>query len=612
MTTPALVPASDPEARPLPLVRRAFGRPRLNTDGDVAALAFAADGTLWSADESGALRHWAADGTLLKRAFLSDLETVWAFGPGAKLLASGNDDLLLWDVADGQLVRRVELDSWVTALAFSPDGLTLASGHDDGTVRFWDAATQKPVGRVAAHPSAVSAVAFSPDGKHVATAGEDRVVRVWDADSHRKVADLASHTDRVPALGWSPDGGHLVSAGWDTSARVWEIGRPDPVMLLNSHADQVMAVAFGPAGLATADSDHDIHLWADPRAGTPGKVLRGHADEIRALAFSPDGARLASGGADRVIHIWDAATGELVVGPTDLGKHAVAATTARGKLLLASAGGADFRLFDAATGAEVPSGGGPAAAVAADPGGRWLAVGGADAVIRLYDFTAPKLLPRMLEATHPPIGALAFSAKGNLFAHSSPVDGLVWLWDPASPSADPFLILVEAADGCTLEGVAVHPDGNRVAAGGVDYLSTGERDGAVCVWDVATKERIQTFDRGVYGVAFDPSGRYLAGAGLSDRVYVWDLATGEQVFDLDGHSDKVNAVAFSPDGSYLLSGSDDLTVRVWDVLSGRLVVVREFDTPVQSLAFGPDGKTLFTGNGNTTCYLVEFAKLLDD
>jgi hypothetical protein len=91
---------------PSPLVRKSFGEPRFHADGEVAALAFAADGTLRSVDETGVLRHWAADGAPLGRAFLSDLETLWAFGPNAASLASGNDDLLFWDVADGQLLAR--------------------------------------------------------------------------------------------------------------------------------------------------------------------------------------------------------------------------------------------------------------------------------------------------------------------------------------------------------------------------------------------------------------------------------------------------------------------------------------------------------------------------
>lgn len=615
-STPASTTPTDlgTPTRPSPLVGRVFGEPRFHTDGDVAGLAFAADGTLFSIDEAGVLRHWAADGRLLHRTFLSDLETLWCFGPGAKLLASGNDDLLLWDVATGQLANRIAQPAWVTALAFSADGRVLASGHDDGRVRFWDAATQQFLGEIAAHPAAVSAIAFAPAGDRVATAGEDRAVRVWDADSHQKIAKLLSHTDRIPALAWSPDGALLVSAGWDTSARVWDGTNPDPVMLLNSHSDQVLAVAFSPDGrlLATADSDDDIHLWSDPSAGTVGHVLRGHADEIRCLAFSPDGARLASAGADRVVHVWDVRDGRLIAGPNPKGKHFVAAFPGPGgSLRLASTGGPAFRVWDVGTEAEVPpSGDGPAYSVAASTDGRLLAVGGTDIFTRLYDLSAPESGPKLLEATKPPIGFLAVNADASFVAHTSPADGLVWLWNPAT--GEPSLILIEAADGCTLEGLAFLPDGRRIAVGGIDYLSTGERTGAVCVWDVPSKEKQIVFDVGVYAVAADPTGRYLAGAGMDDTVYVWDLTSGETAFELAGHQERINAVAFSPDGSYLVSGGDDMTVRVWDVLSGRLLVVREFDSPVQSLAFAPDGRLLFTGNGNTTCYQIEFRRLLEE
>jgi WD40 repeat protein len=615
MTTPTPASPADPapESAPSPLVSRTYGEPRFHTEGDLAAVAFAADGTLWSIDEAGVLQHWQADGRLLRRTYLSDLETLWCFAPGAALLASGNDDLLFWDVNEGQLLGRVEQPAWVTALAFSPDGRTLASGHDDGRVRFWDARAQKLIGEIPAHPSAVSAIAFSPDGAFAATAGEDRAVRVWNADSHKPAGEYISHTDRIPALAWMADGSLLVSAGWDTSARVWKPGTPDPIILLNSHAEQVMTLAFAPVGqlLATADSDNDIHLWSDPAAGTVGKVLRGHADEIRCLAFSPDGSRLASAGADRVIHLWDVASGQLLAGPNPQGKHGITALSSNGKLLLASAGGPTFRLWDADTGAEVPpTGDGPAYSVAASSDGRWLAVGGTDYFTRLYDLAAPGTEPKRLEATKPPIGSLAFHPNGELLAHTSPADGLVWLWNTAT--AEPVLILIEAADGCTLEGVTFHPDGTRVAVGGIDYLSTGERDGAVCLWDLATKQKTATFDNGVYALAFDSTGRYLAGAGLNDHVYVWDTDASELIFELDGHQERLNAVAFSRDGNYLLSGGDDCTIRVWDVLSGRLVIVREFDSPVQSLAFSPDGSTVFIGNGNTTCYRVEFKKLLED
>src|SRR6187455_3782116 len=110
---------SDEIAPPPPtFVVKSFGEPRFHTEGDVCAIAFSSDGSLWSVDESGVLRHWSGDGTALTRHFLSDLETLWCFGPDAKLLASANDDLLVWDVSEGQLLHRIAQPCWVTALAF--------------------------------------------------------------------------------------------------------------------------------------------------------------------------------------------------------------------------------------------------------------------------------------------------------------------------------------------------------------------------------------------------------------------------------------------------------------------------------------------------------------
>jgi WD40 repeat protein len=39
------------------------------------------------------------------------------------------------------------------------------------------------------------------------------------------------------------------------------------------------------------------------------RVLRGHKGRVCALAYAPDGRTLASGGNDRRVRLWDAATG---------------------------------------------------------------------------------------------------------------------------------------------------------------------------------------------------------------------------------------------------------------------------------------------------------------
>ena len=427
------------------------------------------------------------------------------------------------------------------------------------------------------------------------------------------MGELLSHTDRIPGLTWRPDGGLLVSAGWDTSARVWKPGEADPVMLLNKHAEQVLCVAFGPAGgvLAAADSDHDIHLWTDPENGTEGTVLRGHADEVRALAFSPDGSRSwppAGPTASSTSGTWPPAS--WWPGRTrPAGTGWPCSSTTAGPCWPAPAA--------PRSGCGTPTPGpscrppGTARPRAWRPAANFLAVGGTDHFTRLYDLTRPGSPPAKLEATKPPVGAVSVSPAGDLVVHTSPADGLVWLWNPATLTPD--LILIEAADGCTLEDVAVHPDGLRVVAGGIDYLSTGDRDGAVCVWDRTTQLKAHTFDVGVYAVAVDPTGKYLAGAGLDDAVHVWDLDSGEELFALEGHTGRVNAVTFSPDGSYLVSGGDDQTVRVWDILSGRLLGGAGTGRGRAGAGvLAGRGRSCSPGNGNTTCHRLPFAKLLDE
>lgn len=613
-----------------------FGDRPFQADGDLLALAFAPEGGLWSVEEPGVLRHWNP-GTGIQLAWhpLSDLETLWVFSPDARRLASGSDDLTLWDVASGQVEAVLPQSSWVTALAFGGGGNRAATGHDNGLVRIWDLSEHRLLCEIPAHAKPVSALMFSPDSGRLASAGEDKLIRLWDAADGREVGRLEGHTDRIPALAWHPDGVRLISAGWDTTARVWDVRTCQPLILLNSHAAQVTALALNADGslLACADSSHALHIW-DAVAQRLRYVVRGHCGEVRCLAFSADGRCLASGGGDRVIHLWSEIEGQkwrveegdppgrTIFRPSLRGPH-VASRTVRpcvaispdGARLASVGGGSNLLLWNTASargcneGLAQPTGHSVLHTVAFSPDGRWLATGGADAHIHLWDASGGRKRAS-LEGPAPPITSLAFSPDSEVLASGGSQGTDVWLWNV--DSGEPLLLIPDAADACAVEVLAFAPQGRLLAVGGIDWLSTSGLDGAISVWDVTRSLEIALLSGGTTSVAFHPSGRLLASASLVQTVRLWDVADRRLVAELAGHEDAVTCVAYSPDGRLLASGSDDHSVRLWDADTGALLGLTELDTQVKTLCFSPDGRFLFTGNANLGCYQLAVEQVLGE
>jgi WD40 repeat protein len=132
-------------------------------------------------------------------------------------------------------------------------------------------------------------------------------------------------------------------------------------------------------------------------------------------------------------------------------------------------------------------------------------------------------------------------------------------------------------------------------------------DNNIKTWDIATGGVIRSWQQtGVWVIAISPDGTLIAGGATDNKIYIWELQTGNLVTTLQGHSAAVSSLDFSPFCPNVLSGCDvglvsggfDNRVRLWNLETGNSEVLSGHVNPVIAVAFNPNGHSIVSGSSN--------------
>ena len=327
-------------------------------------------------------------------------------------------------------------------------------------------------------PVEITALAFTPDNAKLVVGGSHELT-VWNVADGKLEKRIATRARRALAMAFLPDGELAVAGGRpgeEGDVRIYDLNGGKPKMIdgvamldgvkdksvmvkqLLDTDDEVMCLAVSADGkkLATGGCDRIVNVWDLSDGYAKAKLeqsIENHADYVFGVAFAPDGKHLLTCSRDKTAKVWDLTTKESVHDndPIPIIKSACAASLSRAMAKFGYSVGEDGQLRSWSTTGEATTKAGKA------PKG---STGGAGK-------------PILKLVQHPTLPIMATCSA----------DGVVKTWNTNTGAA-----LKTMAEPLTDEAfsVALSPDGDLVAAGAYN--------GVVRIWKAADGKVVKTFN----------------------------------------------------------------------------------------------------------------------
>uniref|UniRef100_A0A8C4NCX2 Cell division cycle 20 homolog n=1 Tax=Eptatretus burgeri TaxID=7764 RepID=A0A8C4NCX2_EPTBU len=142
-------------------------------------------------------------------------------------------------------------------------------------------------------------------------------------------------------------------------------------------------------------------------------------------------------------------------------------------------------------------------------------------------------------------------------------------------------------------------------------LSSGSRFGTINHHDVRAPEHVQfsvqAHQQEVCGLAWSPSGQYLASGGNDNAVSIWPSSGSTPVHTFTHHHAAVKALSWCPWLNNVLAtggGTIDRHIRIWNVSSGNCLSATDTGSQVSGIQWSSEYKEMVSSHGFVSNQLV--------